>query len=105
MGTLSNEGFSWLNREHTGGFAATRPATSGKVRHAKCDAVRAIPDASGAPENAAAFVRLKLQRPLRNFDFPSLEADCNRPLVIPHFTLKSSRDLLKVSAQGPQRAR
>jgi len=42
--------FTWINFKHPGGLATTRCATSGKFRHAKSDAICAIPDASCAPK-------------------------------------------------------
>ena len=44
---------------------------------------------------------LKLQGKLRTFDFPYYKTDRNRPLVIPVFGGKSSRDLVQISAYIP----
>ena len=51
-----------LNREHPGGFAATRPATSRKFRHAKSDAIWGDSGCFVCSENEAAFAALKLQK-------------------------------------------
>jgi hypothetical protein len=61
------------------------------------DAIWASPDALCAPENAAAFLRLKLAKAVRTRGGTYQEADRNRPLVIPGFALKSSRDLAGIS--------
>lgn len=96
MGTLCRiiKRFNWLNREHPGGFAATRPATSGKVRLADSDAIWAIPDASCAPKMRQPLL-LDAAKATRIFVCPHLETDRNRPLVIPAIWRKSSRDLVE----------